>query len=51
MLLFSYLQMSKKSDIYTVYTRVLFSLPFVDIVGKNPGLDGEAVQLGEVCFA
>jgi len=44
-------QESEKSDIYTVYTRMPFSLPFVDIVGNKPGQDGVAIQLGEVCFA
>ena len=46
-----YLQTSEMSDIYTVYTRMPFSLPFVDVVGTKPGQDGVEIQLGEVCFA
>ena len=47
----SHLQTSETSDIYTVYTRMPFSLPFVDVVGTKPGQDGVEIQLGEVCFA
>ena len=50
-LIFPFLQTSERSDVYTVYTRMPFSLPFVDIMGKKPSQDGVAIQLGEVCFA